>query len=501
MEGSVMSAGAAILVIVVAYVYHRYGRNAPFLPGLPFPAGLHRPFVGVAVEMSTLEGMTRLFVDAADANGMVSFRLLSQPSVAVTRADHVRQVYMATTNRGPTPIIDMHMQAFLGDRSVSLLMRDEWKLHRRLVSRAFQWQNLAAMVPAMASIAETFTNVWRGAATPSIDVFPLLKRLALDTIGRTGFGYDMGALRDAANPMASALDFLVNEINRRCLEQPLHPSSHLYWLPTRTNRRHAEAVSTVRTTLHSIIQARMMSHATSSLRHHDLLEAMLEAASADNSPMDAKTLADNVVTFFFAGSDTTSSAMAYTLFLLATHRDVQAKAVAEIDKVVGQSSPITYEAMQQLPYVSAVLTEALRLYAPAPFTYRHADSDLVLGDHVVPAGTLLALPMWFINRSPLNWGDDAAEFKPERHLAADCDRFAAKDRAYRFVSFSGGPRNCVGMRFAQLEATVLLTTILRQCIVTRPSDAPSVEPTAVGISITPEGGMWLSLTPRAAVSA
>ncbi|EQC32866.1 hypothetical protein SDRG_09398 [Saprolegnia diclina VS20] len=501
MEGSVTSAGAAILVILVAYVCHRYGRNAPFLPGLPFPTGLHKPFVGVATEMSTLKGMTRLFVDAADANGMVSFRLLTQRSVAVTRADHVRQVYMATTNRGPTPIIDMHMQAFLGDRSVSLLMRDEWKLHRRLISRAFQWQNLAAMVPAMASVAETFVGVWLQATTPAIDVFPLLKRLALDTIGRTGFGFDMGALLDEANPMASALDFLVNEVNRRCLEQPLCPSSHLYWLPTRMNRRHADAVRTVRTTLHNLIQARIATYAASSLRHHDLLEAMLDAASADNSPMDAKTLADNVLTFFFAGSDTTSSAMAYTLFLLAMHPDVQAKAVAEIDTVVSTTSPITYEAVQRLPYVSAVLTEALRLYAPAPFTYRHADDDLVLGDHVVPAGTLLALPMWFINRSPLNWGNDATEFKPERHLASDCDRFSAKDRAFRFASFSGGPRNCVGMRFAQLEAAVVLTTVLRQYIVTRPRDAPSVEPNAVGISITPEGGMWLALTPRAAVSA
>uniref|UniRef100_A0A4W5LCF1 aromatase n=1 Tax=Hucho hucho TaxID=62062 RepID=A0A4W5LCF1_9TELE len=414
----VTSLVAAILVVALAGVCHRFGRNAPFLDGVPFPAALHVPFVGAAMQLSTLAGMRRLFLDAANDNGVVSYRIMAQPSVAVTRADHVRQVVNASSYRAPVPVIDMHIARLVGKRSLVLLMRDEWKLHRRLVSRAFQWQNLAAMAPAMASIAETFTNVWRDAATPSIDVFPLLKRLALDTIGRTGFGYDMGALRDAANPMATALAFLLSETNRRCFDEAHKPLSHLHWAPTPANRRFVKEATLARSILNEIVEARLRAlHAdTSGATYHDLLQAMIDAASADNSPMDAETFADNVFTFVLAGSDTISTSMAYALYLLATHPDVQATAVAEIDAVVGKTTPITYEAMQRLPYVSAVLTEAMRLFPASPIVVRNLEAPLMLDGHFIPAGTIMTIPIWFVNRSTLNWGDDADEFKPERHL-------------------------------------------------------------------------------------
>ncbi|EQC32865.1 hypothetical protein SDRG_09397 [Saprolegnia diclina VS20] len=490
---------AASLVVALAVVCHRFGRNVPFLEGLPFPSALHVPFVGAAMQLSTLSGMRRLFRDAANANGIVSYRIMAQPSVAVTRADHVRQVVNASSYRAPVPVIDMHIERLVGKRSIVQLMHNEWKLHRRLVSRAFQWQNLANMVPAMASIAESFTDIWLQAMTPSMDVFTLLKRSALDTIGRTGFGYDLQSLRDVHNPMATALAFLLSETNRRCFDEAHKPLSHLHWVPTHANRRFVKEATLARSILSEIVQARLnaLHTGTSGSTYPDLLQAMVDAASADNSPMDADTLADNVFTFVLAGSDTISTSMAYALYLLATHPEVQAKAVAEIDKVVGTSAPITYEAVQQLPYVSAVLTESMRLFPASPIVIRHLEAPLTLDDHCVPAGTIMTIPIWFVNRSPLNWGDDADEFKPERHFDdAVAHGIAAKDRAFRFMTFSGGPRNCVGMRFAQLEAMVMLVTVLRRCVVSRPHDAPCVMPNAVGVSITPEQGMWLSLTPR-----
>ncbi|KDO26561.1 hypothetical protein SPRG_07964 [Saprolegnia parasitica CBS 223.65] len=475
---------AAILIVALAGVCHRSGCNAPFLDGLPFPAALHVPFVGAAMQLSTLSGMRRLFVDAANDNGVVSYRSM---------------VVNACSYRAPVPVIDMHIARLIGKRSLVLLMRDEWKLHRRLVSRAFQWQNLAAMVPAMALIAETFTNVWLNAETPSIDVFSLLKRSALDTIGRTGFGYDLQSLHDANNPMASALAFLLSETNRRCFDEAHKPLSHLHWVPTPANRRFVKEATLARSILNEIVEARLRAlHADTSeaTYYHDLLQALVDAASADNSPMDAETFADNVFTFVLAGSDTISTSMAYGLYLLAMHPDVKATAVADIDAVVGKTTPITYEAMQRLPYVSAVLTEAMRLFPASPIAVRNLEAPLMLDGHCIPAGTIMTIPIWF--------GDDADEFKPERHLddtSAVTSGVAAKDRAFRFMTFSGGPCNCVGMRFAQLEATVMLVTVLRRCVVSRPDDAPCVIPNAVGVSITPEKGMWLSLASRAAVSA
>ncbi|OQR85657.1 hypothetical protein ACHHYP_11592 [Achlya hypogyna] len=495
---NVVSLSAALIALALMYVYQRFGKNEPIVAGIAFPRALHVPFLGVAHQLATLTGMERLYVDAIDADGMVSFRLMTVPCVAVTRPDHVRQVLCATSYRNPIPIIDSHIKRLVGSKALPILMHEEWKGHRRLVSRAFHWQNLVNMVPAMASVAAACTDALLE-KDGTFEALSLLQLSALDTIGLTGFGCNLHALRNGSNPLLRAFTFLQEETNRRCFKDAHNPASHLTWLPTPSNLRYRREAQIARSTLATLIANRVLTHRTGGVVHHDLLEAMLDAAADDGDAMTPEVLADNVLTFFFAGADSTSTGMAYAMYLLATHPAVQDKAVAEINSVLGRDGELTYDAVQKLPYTSAVLTEALRLYTPVPVIQRNLETDLTLGKHVIPAGTLVAVPIWFVNRLPRNWGPDAAEFKPERHLdAADDDNLAAKDRAYRFTTFSGGPRNCVGMRFAILEATILLVSVLRRCILTRQKDAPSVHPNNIGLTLKPEQGIWLEVAPRAA---
>ncbi|OQR96168.1 cytochrome P450 superfamily protein [Achlya hypogyna] len=488
----------AVVALALVFVYQRFGKNEPFIEGMAFPRALHVPFIGVAQQVATLAGMERLYVDAIDADGLVSCRLMTVPCIAVTRADHVRQVFCATSYRDRIPVIESHIERLIGRKALPILMHDEWKVHRRLVSRAFHWQNLVKMVPAMTTVAETLASALLE-KVDAVEVLSLLQLSALDTIGLLGFGCDLHALRDGSNPLANAFRFLLNETNRRCFQDALHPASHLMWLPTPANIRYRREAQIARSTIATLISHRVATHRTGGAAHHDLLEAMLDAAADDGDVMAPDLLADNVLTFFFAGADSTSMGMAYALYLLAAHPDVQAKTVAEIDAVLGREGEVTYDGLQKLPYTSAVLTEALRLYPPVATVYRNLVNDLPLGKYVIPGGTLVSLPLWFVNRSPLNWGPDANEFKPERHLEAlDNDGMAAKDKAFRFMTFSGGPRNCVGMRFAVLEATIVLVSVLRKCVLTRPKGAPSVYPNKVGITLKPERGIWLHAVPRMA---
>ncbi|EQC25878.1 hypothetical protein SDRG_16251 [Saprolegnia diclina VS20] len=486
------SVGIALAALAIAYLYHRYGRNEPFVPGLAFPHELHAPFIGVAKHMGKLEASARVFVDAADANGMVSFKLMSMHVIAVTKAEHVRAVVCSSSYRKPMPLIQKHIRELLGYNSLPVLMHDEWKVHRRVFARAFHWEYLAAMVPAMATVAAEAASVLLAASTT--DVYRVLQLSALDTIALTGFGFNVHALRDSSHPIAEAFEFLLSETTRRCFEAPLRPTSYFYSIPTPANLRYRREVGVVRAKLGDIIAARL---ASPTKGHPDLLQALLDAAAAEDDPMSPDALADNVLAFFFGGYDTTSTGMAYTLYLLATHPEVQAKAVAEIDTVVGMSGAITYEVLQLLPYLNAVLTESLRLFPPTPVTSRHLETDLVLSGYTIPAGTMAYLPIWYINRSTLNWGNDALDFKPERHLTDHMEGdVGAKDRAYRFMSFSGGPRNCVGMRFAVLEATCMLIAVLQTCVLARAEGSPPLQPKARGIVQKPELGVWLQLSPR-----
>ncbi|EQC28151.1 hypothetical protein SDRG_14108 [Saprolegnia diclina VS20] len=298
----------------------------------------------------------------------------------------------------------------------------------------------------------------------------------------TAFGVDIYALRDNMHPIGKSFCFLLGEVS---------PSE----LPTATNRRYHREAAIVHNTLNKIITER---GANPGGAHPDLLQALLDASASETDPIAPEMLIDNVVMFFFGGYDTTSTGMGYTLCLLAAYPDVQAKAVAEIDAVVGRDGKIKYEVLQNLPYLNAVLTESLRLFPPLPATMRNLETDLDIGGYTVAAETTVFLSIWCINWSRLNWGNDVLEFKPECHLTTDAndEQMSAKDRAYRFMTFSGGPRNCVGMRFATLESTCMLVSILQQCVLTRPKDAPPIQPKLVGIVQKPELGVWLHVAPR-----
>ncbi|OQS03567.1 hypothetical protein THRCLA_04116 [Thraustotheca clavata] len=358
------------------------------------------------------------------------------------------------------------------------------------------------MVPTMTKVSDTFTDfvLDKCAKEKSIDVFPLLKLPTLDTIGLTAFGYDFHAISNGDNAIANAYEFLGVDSNRRAFKEPLNPASIWYSIPTTANRQRRQAEEIIRSVLNDIVATRMKQTQEQKSTHNDLLASMIIAAAEEESPVTPDTFADNLLTFLFAGFDTTSVALSYALYLLAIHPEAQVKARAEINTILGQDKVITYEKLQNMEYIYAVFMEALRLYPPAPFTSRNLEKDLPLDDIVIPKGTMAVLSLWWINRSKLNWGDDAEEFKPERHLPGckEVEGVTAKDKAFRMMAFSGGQRNCVGYRFAIQEAMIMLISLLRRCQITQPTNAPPVQPFLTGIVQQPENGVWLTLTPQAA---
>ncbi|RHY10105.1 hypothetical protein DYB36_008553 [Aphanomyces astaci] len=204
-----------------------------------------------------------------------------------------------------------------------------------------------------------------------------------------------------------------------------------------------------------------------------------EDASGGVTP---QSFADNLLTFLFAGYDTTSIALAYTLHLLAAHPQVQDKVVAEIQAVLGADTAPTCDTVSRLTFCAAVVTESVRLFPPSSSPCGHSKLTCTWAGTTSPKG---------------NWGADAAAFRPERHL----DEIHGKDKAFRMMAFSAGPRNCVGMRFAMMEAVIVLAVVLRRCRFSLPTDAPPVRPVVAGLVQKPEHGIWLHVQPRESAPA
>jgi cytochrome P450 len=179
-----------------------------------------------------------------------------------------------------------------------------------------------------------------------------------------------------------------------------------------------------------------------------LIGMLIEAGMNDD------LIRDQLLTLLIAGHDTSTAMLAWTLYLLSTHPPVLARVRDEVDQL---SSPDQWNATQakSLRYLGQVISESLRLYPPIHLGSRIAARDLSFQDYLIPAGTRVMYSIYLTHRHPTYW-PEPAHFNPERFSSDNAPHH------YTFLPFGGGPRNCMGMAFAQLEARSVLARII-QC--------------------------------------
>ena len=163
-----------------------------------------------------------------------------------------------------------------------------------------------------------------------------------------------------------------------------------------------------------------------------------------------------MVTFLFAGHDTTSLALTYTFLLLATHPDVRERLDREHAEVLDGDTPSIAD-LPDLAYTERVIKESLRLYPPAYVLFRQAAEDVEIGGYRIPAGSKVTLPQFRLHVDGRFWGDPEA-FRPERWT----DEMEDELPDYAYFPFGGGPRHCIGMRFAMAELKHLVPTFAQR---------------------------------------
>jgi cytochrome P450 len=170
--------------------------------------------------------------------------------------------------------------------------------------------------------------------------------------------------------------------------------------------------------------------------------------------MGDRQLRDEAMTLFLAGHETTALTLAHTLYLLATHPEVERRLHDELASVVGDRLPTADDA-RALPYAERVLKESMRLYPPAWTTGREAAEDVDVGGYRIPKGSQILASQWVVHRDP-RWFPEPERFDPDRWSPER----AAQIPRYAYFPFGGGPRVCIGNHFAMLEATLMLAVIV-----------------------------------------
>jgi cytochrome P450 len=221
----------------------------------------------------------------------------------------------------------------------------------------------------------------------------------------------------------------------------------------------------------------------------DLLGRLLAARDPDTGePMSDKQLIDNLLTFLAAGHETTAKALTWTLYLLARAPEWQRRVREEVERVAG-SGPIEARHIEALKVTQRVLKESMRLYPPAPMLSRMAAETVDLSGWRIGKGTLIIMPLFAVHRHRRLW-EDPDRFDPDRFLP---EREASRPRA-QYLPFGFGPRTCIGMSFAMIEATAMLATLVRAARFEW--DGAHLPEPISRVTLRPRGGMPLQVFPR-----
>lgn len=183
----------------------------------------------------------------------------------------------------------------------------------------------------------------------------------------------------------------------------------------------------------------------------DLLTRLIQTEG-----MEDGLIRDQLLTMLIAGHDTSTALLAWTLYLLGMHPEVMERARTEVDEVLeGTNGTLDIDRVGRLDYLGLVIKEVLRLYPPIHVGNRLADEDLELCGYRIPAGTRVMYSIYLSHRDPDHWLEPE-KFNPDRFShEAEVER-----PAFTYVPFGGGPRNCIGAAFAQVESKVVLARLL-----------------------------------------
>ncbi|XP_049387484.1 cytochrome P450 CYP72A219-like [Solanum stenotomum] len=401
------------------------------------------------------------FANAINKNGKSSFVWLGPyPVVLITDPEHVKEIltknYVYQRQTHPNPFAK---KLALG---LAKLEEDKWAKHRKIIQPAFQVEKLKHMLPAFYQSCSEMISKWEEIIPKEtsfeLDVWPDLQLITAEVISRTAFGSSYEEGRIVFELQKEQAEYVINIIRSVYI-----PGTR--FLPTKRNKRMLEIEKQVQTTIRRIIDKRLRAMEAGETSKDDLLGILLESNMREIEQHRSKDFGITTIEmieecklFYFAGQETASVLLVWTMILLSLHPEWQARAREEVLQVFGNKKPNS-EGLSHLKIMTMILHETLRLFPSVPTYRRRNKHEVKLGELSLPAGVLLIIPTILIHYDKELWGEDAKEFKPERFSEGVSK--ATKGQV-SFIPFGGGPRVCVGQNFAMMEAKMAIAMILQK---------------------------------------
>jgi cytochrome P450 len=399
----------------------------------------------------------------------------------------VRRVLVEQAAKFPKhTLLGKLLKPLLGE-SIFTTNGEQWQRQRAMMDQSFAQTRLKLVFPLMKAAAsamqERLDRLPDGAA---YDVDVEMTHVTADIIFRTILSQTLSGA--SAHKIFDAFTRF-QELAPRIVNPVLFKLPRLFapWLAI---RRSNAAAGEIRAHLEGFIRPRYEAHNQGNPgAHQDILASLLDAVDPQTGRgFSFDELVDQVAMLFLAGHETSASALAWSLYLIAMSPEIQERMHDEAVAVLGGKDP-DYSDIKQMSLIWNVFRETLRLYPPVGFFARQATETQPMRDKTIHAGASVVIAPWLIHRHRDLW-ERPDEFDPDRYNT-DSARESLK---CAYLPFGLGPRVCMGATFALQEAGLILATLVKRY---RFEPLPDHQPQPVGrLTIRSDNGIRVRILKR-----
>jgi len=437
-------------------------------PKAPFPVQLTRWI------LDPLGYMTTNFQQCGDIfKAYIS--VTGTPLLMVSEPQAIQSLLTQDTGKTFTAPGDVNwiLEPLLGRQGLILLSGTPHRRHRQLIMPPFHGERLKAYGNIIQTITQEVIAQW-SLETP-LKVRGAMQQITMRVILQAVFGLHEGErYRQLERLLSKRLDMTGSPLSSMILFLPWLQKDLGAWSPGGRLRQLGEQTDNL---LFAEIQER---RANPDPNRIDILSLLLQAEDEDGNGLSDQELRDELMTLLVAGHETTATALTWAMYWIHSFPEVKQQLLAELDSVSDPTDPSQFI---QLPYLSAVCNETLRIHPVAMLTFpRRVEQSVELCGHQLEPGTLIMASIYLLHQRE-DLYPQPQQFRPERFLERQFS-------PYEFMPFGGGVRRCVGAALAQYEMKIVLGTILSQLDLELVNQKP-VPPARRGITLGQARPVWI----------
>ncbi|XP_026840952.1 probable cytochrome P450 6a14 [Drosophila persimilis] len=352
---------------------------------------------------------------------------------------------------------------------------DEWRSMRQKLTPVFTSGKIKHMSGVVVEVGHRLAAAMDKAVSAAmvddgdVEIKDICARFTTDVIGTCAFGLECHSLSDPKAEFRSK--------GRMIFEKPRH--SPIVQFFVFTNAKLAKKLrmkllpDDVSEFFMNAVKNTVDYRMKNGIKRNDFLDELIELRAENQEAakqgkvidlshgLTIEQMAAQAFVFFLAGFETSSSTMAYCLYELAQHPDIQRRVREEIDAVLKkvEGGEITYDALAEMNYLEKVLAETLRKHPIVPQLIREANQNYKVPntDITIDKGTTVLIPVHSIHHDPEIY-PQPEHFDPSRFEA---DQVKSR-HPMAYLPFGDGPRNCIGLRFGKIQAKIGLVSLLRR---------------------------------------